>query len=168
MTADEETEQGRAFFQELLWIHSVIRRDLGTLQSLAQSVLEGLDPADVQAELKRLETNGPLWQLKVNCLAYCRIVHGHHNFEDAAWFPSLRAANPEIGPVIDRLEEDHRKVSDLLDEVESAAASLTESDTGDSRARVAGALNDLATDLLLHLDYEEESAGPTIRRLRHL
>ena len=131
-------------------------------------MLTGLTPEDLNAELRRLETSGPLWQLKVNCLRYCRFVHGHHNFEDAAWFPSLRAADPSLGPVVERLEEEHRRVAAELDEVESAAAALTESDRGDTRQRVIDALNDLADDLTEHLAYEELSLGPTLRRIRYL
>ena len=29
----------------------------------------------------------PLWQLKVNCIYYCRLVHAHHNGEDTAYLP---------------------------------------------------------------------------------
>jgi hypothetical protein len=160
-----ETAQGKALFQELLMIHGMIRRDLATVAKLAAEVLDGLPPHRLQAEISRLEANGPLWQLKVNCLRYCRFVHGHHNFEDAAFFPMLRATNPGIDPVVDRLEAEHRKVSDLLDEVEASAASLTELDNDAGRERVFDALRALADDLLAHLEYEELSVGPTLRRV---
>lgn len=131
-------------------------------------MLSGLGPEDLNAELRRLETSGPLWQLKVNCLRYCRFVHGHHSFEDAAWFPSMRTAEPALGPVVDRLEEEHRRIATELDEVEAAAAALTEADGGDTRQRVIDALNRLADDLTEHLAYEELSLGPTLRRIRYL
>jgi len=163
-----ETDQGRALLAELLWVHAMVRRDLSTVQQLAAGVVEDL-PADVlRAELVALETNGPLWKLKVDCLRYCRFVHMHHGAEDVMLFPSLRQANPAIGQVVDRLEEEHRKVSDLLDEVESSARALTDADSERARRRVADALNGLAGHLLAHLDYEELSVGPTLRRLEHL
>ena len=166
--SDTETEQGKALFDELLWIHGAIRRDLNTLQRLAEAVMSGLDPNDLNAELHRLESTGPLWQLKVNCLRYCRFVHGHHDFEDSAWLPSLRTADPSLGPVVERLEEEHRRVALELDDVEAAAAALTDTDTGDTRSRVVDALNALAGDLTEHLAYEEMSIGPTLRRMRYL
>jgi iron-sulfur cluster repair protein YtfE (RIC family) len=162
-----ETDQGRALFQELLWVHGAIRRDLATVEELAREVLSGLPADEARERVEALRTNGPLWQLKVNCLRYCRFVHSHHNAEDALFFPTLRAANPGLAPVVDKLEADHRTVSDLLDEVEAAAGGL-EGDDEASRTRLADGLTELAAELLVHLDFEEREAGPTIRRLEGL
>jgi hemerythrin HHE cation binding domain-containing protein len=163
-----ETERGRALFEELLWVHSIIRRDLATVEQLAADVGEGLPGEAVQDALGELKTGGPLWELKVNCLRYCRHVHAHHGAEDALLFPTLRTADPSIGPVVDRLEADHLRVSDLLDAVEAAARALTETDGGDARQRVIDGLQELHVHLLEHLDYEEGHAGPTMRRLDFL
>lgn len=163
--ATPETAQGRAIYQELLWVHTAIRRDLATVSELAGSVEAGMAAQEVRDRIRGLQTNGPLWQLKINCLQYCRFVHAHHNHEDSLFFPRLRAANPELAPVVDRLEADHRRVSDLLDETESAASALGEEDGEVTRRRLGTALDSLAEQLLAHLDYEEERAGPTIRRL---
>jgi hypothetical protein len=149
-------------------VHGVIRRDLDTVRSLAVEVGEGLSPEELQGALKELQTNGPLWQLKINCLRYCRFVHMHHGAEDALLFPSLRRANPGLAPVVDRLEADHRRVSDLLGDVERGAAALTDVDCDATRERVALALDVLAEHLLAHLDFEERNAGPTIRRMDYL
>ena len=166
--SDIETEQGKALYDELLWVHGAIRRDLNTLQRLAEAVITGLDPDDLNAELHRLETTGPLWQLKVNCLRYCRFVHSHHDFEDTTWLPALRRADPSLAPVLNRLDQEHRRIAIELDDVEVAAAALTDAESGDTRRRVIDALNALADDLTEHLAYEELSIGPTLRRLRHL
>jgi Hemerythrin HHE cation binding domain len=169
--ADElgpETERGRAMFEELLWVHSAIRRDLEIVEKLAADVGGGLPGEAVQDALGELKTNGPLWQLKVNCLRYCRHVHAHHGAEDLLLFPALRAADPSINPVVDRLEADHLRVSDMLDVVEAAARALTDTDVADARRRVIEGLQDLHVHLLEHLDYEELNAGPTIRRLERL
>ena len=167
-TNDPETDRGRAMFEELLWIHSVIRRDLKIVEQLAADVGDGLPGEAVEEALGELKTTGPLWQLKVNCLRYCRFVHAHHGAEDVLLFPALRAVDPSIGPVVDRLEADHARVSDLLDVVEAVARELTETDGGDARRRVIDGLQDLHSHLLEHLDYEERNAGPTIRRLDRL
>src|SRR3979411_3294802 len=166
--SDSETAQGRALFEELLWVHSIIRRDLEIVEQLAADVTEGLAGAAVQHALGELKTQGPLWQLKVSCLRYCSHVHAHHGAEDVLLFPALRAANPSIGPVVDRLEADHARVSDLLDVVEAAARALTDTNGDDARRRVIDGLRDLHVHLLEHLDYEELNAGPTIRRLDRL
>jgi len=163
-----ETDRGRAIFEELLWVHSIIRRDLKTLEQLAADVGEGLPGEEVQTALGELKTAGPLWQLKVGCLRYCSHVHAHHGAEDVLLLPALRAFDPSVGPVVDRLEADHARVSDLLDVVEAAARALTETDSDDARRRVIDGLQDLQVHLLEHLDYEERHAGPTMRRLDHL
>jgi hypothetical protein len=163
--SDPETARGRALFEELLWVHSIIRRDLGIVEQLAADVDDGLSGEAVQSALGELKTNGPLWKLKVNCLRYCGHVHAHHGAEDVLLFPTLRATDPSIGPVVDRLEADHARVSDLLDVVEGAARALTDTNGGDARRRVIDGLRDLHVHLLEHLDYEERHAGPTIRRL---
>jgi hemerythrin HHE cation binding domain-containing protein len=161
-----ETDVGRALFEELLWVHGAIRRDLETVEGLAAEVLDGLPAEQARERVEELKTNGPLWQLKANCLRYCRFVHMHHNAEDSLFFPRLREANPGLDPVVDKLEADHRVVSDLLDEVEAAAGELDEETA--RRRRLAEGLRSLATELLAHLDYEELEAGPTIRGLdRH-
>jgi Hemerythrin HHE cation binding domain len=163
-----ETDRGRAMFEELLWVHSIIRRDLDIVERLAADAGDGLPGEAVQDALSELKTAGPLWQLKVNCLRYCNHVHSHHGAEDVLLFPALRAADPSIGQVVDRLEADHARVSDLLDVVEAAARALTEPDGDDARRRVIDGLRDLHVHLLEHLDYEERQAGPTMRRLEHL
>jgi hemerythrin-like domain-containing protein len=155
-------------FAELLWVHSMIRRDLDRVETLAAEVGNGLPGEAVREALDELKTNGPLWQLKVNCLRYCRFVHAHHDAEDRLLFPALRATDASVGPVIDRLEADHARVSDLLDAIEEAARALTESDADAARSRVIAGLQELHGHLLEHLDYEELNAGPTIRRLEIL
>ena len=107
-----------------------------------------------------------LWRLRVDCLRYCCFVHSHHNAEDVMFFPELRATNPAIDPVIDRLEADHRRVSDQLDQVEAAAKALADDDGVPARHAVADALRILGESLLAHLDYEERNLQTTVLRLR--
>ena len=159
---------GATLFDELLWVHGMIRRDLEAVRELATVTVNGAPAEDVRRELAALKTNGPLWRLKVNCLQYCRFVHAHHGAEDRMLFPALRAANPGLGEVIDRLESDHRQVSDLLDEVEAGADALSQAEEAQTRARLAGALDELATHLLDHLTFEEENVEEAMRSMTAL
>lgn len=154
-------------FDELLWVHGTVRRDLERVRELAAAATNGqASTAEVRDGIAELRTNGPLWKLKVNCLHYCGFVHSHHNAEDAMLFPALRAANPDLDPIVDRLEAEHRRVSDLLDEVEAAAGELSDVTGADAdRARVAGALDELADHLLEHLKFEEENVAETMREM---
>jgi glycerol-3-phosphate dehydrogenase len=160
-----ETEIGRALFEELLWIHSMIRRDLATVRQLAADVATSMPAHEITEEIKNLKRGGKLWQLKMGCLRYCRFVHSHHNLEDVAFFPSLRAVNPAFNRVVDKLEDDHRRVSDLLDAVEEGADILTKIDSDAVRRSIGDTLTVLSERLLDHLDYEELNAGPTLRRM---
>lgn len=154
---------GEALVAELRWVHDMIRRDLETVRRMASEVAAGLPAEDVQAGIRSLAANGPLWQLKINCLHYCRFVHSHHHAESIMLFPQLRRANPALGPVVDKLEADHASVSGQLDEVEAAAQALGGRDEPALRKRLTGALQNLSTDLVAHLQYEEESISDTLR-----
>jgi hemerythrin-like domain-containing protein len=117
----------------------------------------------IRSTVESLQTAGPLWQLRMNCLRYCSIVHSHHHLEDVALFPAVRAADPErMNAVVDKLEADHRVVSSLLDEVEEATRLLSADDTA-ARLRLVRGLTELSEHLLEHLAYEEESIGPVLR-----
>jgi iron-sulfur cluster repair protein YtfE (RIC family) len=166
--AQPETPQGVAFYQELLWVHDRLRGDLATVRQLADDCRNGRAAEELQAEIGRLETNSPLWRLKMGCLHYCRFVEAHHGAEDAMLFPRLRQANPEIGPVVDRLEADHKRVAAGLVTVEEAAQALTGTDSEGARERLATGLDRLADDLLAHLDYEEQNLEATLRRIERL
>jgi len=80
-------------------------------------------------------------------------------------FPALQRVNPDLGPIVDKLMADHRQVSRLLDEIEASARALVLEDGTSIRVRIINALGDLATDLLAHLEWEEEALGPTILEL---
>ena len=164
--AGQPNPMGEAMVEELLWVHDMIRRDLAKVRVLAADVAAGLPTTEVRAKLASLATNGPLWQLKINCLQYCRFVHSHHHAESLLLFPELRRTNPALNPVVDKLEADHARVSDLLDEVEAAAQALSHRDVGTVRPRLVDALQNLAGDLLDHLRYEEEQISGTLRTWR--
>ncbi|MFC4591485.1 hemerythrin domain-containing protein [Sphaerisporangium corydalis] len=160
---------GRHLVEELKWVHGMLRHDLRICQELAGQISAGAPAGDVGAAVRSLRTRSPLWQLRVNCLRYCQVVHAHHGIEDIALFPALRRSDPKLGPTVDRLEADHRKVSDLLDQVESLADLLSgdsEGDTDETRKRLSTALTDLGAHLLEHLDFEEKAISPTLRQWR--
>ncbi len=166
LEAKSETRRGRAIYEMLLAVHAKIRRDLERVERLAARALDGLPAEEIRRELRELKRDGMLWRLQVDCLRYCRFVHSHHNAEDIDFFPELRETNPAINPVIDRLQTEHRRVSDDLDAVEAAANALEGDDTQPARQAVIDTLGALEQNLLAHLDYEERSIESTARRLR--
>jgi Hemerythrin HHE cation binding domain len=157
------SSRGAAMVAELKWVHDLIRRDLGTVRQLAADVRGGLPAGRVAAGIRSLATGGPLWQLKINCLQYCRFVHSHHHAESVMLFPALRRINPALAPVVDKLEADHVRVAGLLDEVEAAAGELARQEDPAVRQRLTTALDVLSTELLAHLAYEEDNVADTMR-----
>ena len=166
--AKPETERGRAMFQELLWVHAAIRRDLELVEKLAADV--GRRPARRGGRKRpgRAQDDRAVVAAEGELPALLRFVHAHHGAEDALLFPALRAADPSIEPVVDRLEADHSRSPTSSTRSRTAARALSDTDGGDARRRVIDGLRDLHVHLLEHLDYEERSAGPAMRRLETL
>jgi hemerythrin-like domain-containing protein len=91
------------------------------------------------------------------------VVTVHHTIEDQGWFPRLRAADPELGPVVDRLAEEHVVIAEVLERVDAALVRLVArpGELDDVRRAV-----DLLTDTLLsHLSYEERALVEPLARL---
>ncbi len=159
----EVNPRGDALLRELLWIHGIIRHNLEVISSLVGQIEDGAPADEVRARIEELKSTSIVWTLRTNCLQYCGLVHSHHHGEDAMFFPGLRRVNPTLNAAIDKLEADHRVVAGLLDRVESAASRLTGENT--TRDELAGALRGLGDLLLTHLDFEETTLAPTLRRL---
>jgi hypothetical protein len=160
-------ERTNPLLQELRRVHEMLRHDLRSCRMLADAALAGAPTARLRDELTRLASRSPLFQLQVNCLRYCRLVHSHHGGEDVALFPAVRRSAPHLSAVVDRLETDHRIVSDVLDEVEAAARRLDDTRCTNARTRLAEALTTLSAHLLEHLDREEEALAPVLLSWQH-
>jgi hypothetical protein len=149
--------------EELRQVHDMLRFDLATCRRLASAAVDGTPDSVVRDGLERLQTRSLLFQLRLNCLSYCQLVHAHHGREDVGLFPAVRRSAPHLGSAVDRLEADHRAVSMLLDEVETSADDLAHDGAEAARARLSSALLLLSDHLLEHLEYEEETLAPVLR-----
>jgi Hemerythrin HHE cation binding domain len=154
---------GVLMHRQLKLIHTMLRGDLDVCRQLAAEVASGAPAAAVTEQIEVLQTRSPIWTLQVNCLYHCRVVHAHHGHEDADMFPALRRSNPALTAVVDKLEADHRAISDLLDDVEQAARALDDTAGNPAREQLVRALGRLEADLLTHLALEEESIAATMR-----
>jgi iron-sulfur cluster repair protein YtfE (RIC family) len=165
MTSRDKGEApfGVLLHRQLKLIHQMLRSDLEVCRRLAAEVAAGAPAAAVADQIVALQTRSPIWTLQVNCLYHCRVVHAHHGHEDADMFPALRRSNPDLTAVVDKLEADHRAISDLLDDVEDSAKELDDTPVNPARQRLVSALGKLEADLLAHLAFEEESIASTMR-----
>jgi len=103
------------------------------------------------------------WTLGAYCANYCRVLTTHHMIEDHSVFPHLRQADKRLAPVIDRLEEEHHAIHEVIERVDQALVTFVTAPDGMATLRAAV---DLLTDTLLsHLSYEERELVEPLARL---
>ncbi|GGK70404.1 LLM class flavin-dependent oxidoreductase [Ornithinimicrobium pekingense] len=156
--------------QHLIDVHDHLRGELARVRDVVDQVRRGhLEVGQARSVINTMAMRQNAWTLGAFCQSYCRAVTGHHTLEDRSVFPHLRRAEPTVGPVLDRLEEEHEVIADVLDRLDRALVALAAQDAYGQAGR--GALDELAhsvdllTDTLLsHLSYEErELSGPLAR-----
>jgi alkanesulfonate monooxygenase SsuD/methylene tetrahydromethanopterin reductase-like flavin-dependent oxidoreductase (luciferase family)/hemerythrin-like domain-containing protein len=149
------TAREQAAGRHLVDVHDALRAELAQLRDLVEQVAAGTtDPAAVRSFINRMTIRQNLWTLGTFCETYCRVVTHHHVLEDRSVFPHLRRQESGLGPVIDRLEEEHEQIADLLEHVDRALVALVAADEG-GIDRVERAMNLLTDALLSHFSYEE-------------
>ena len=154
--------------RNLIAIHDHLRSELEQIDQAVRQVAEGaLTPADARSLISRMTVRQNHWTLGSFCASYCRIVTIHHAVEDAHMFPGVRAAAPQIGAVVDRLEAEHHVIAEVLDRFDRALVDLVREDdpagTGDRGIVEIGSLAEhLGQILRSHLAYEEDSLGQAL------
>jgi alkanesulfonate monooxygenase SsuD/methylene tetrahydromethanopterin reductase-like flavin-dependent oxidoreductase (luciferase family)/hemerythrin-like domain-containing protein len=156
--------QEQAAGRHLIDVHDALRAELSQLRQLVEQVAAGTtNPAAVRSFINRMTIRQNNWTLGTFCETYCRTVTNHHVLEDRSVFPHLRNADAALAPVIDRLEEEHEQIADLLERVDRALVALVAAES-DGIDRV-GAAMDLLTDALLsHFSYEERELVEPLAR----
>jgi alkanesulfonate monooxygenase SsuD/methylene tetrahydromethanopterin reductase-like flavin-dependent oxidoreductase (luciferase family)/hemerythrin-like domain-containing protein len=149
------TAREQAAGQHLIDVHDSLRAELAQLRELVEQVAAGTKNVEaVRSFINRMTIRQNNWTLGTFCETYCRTVTNHHVLEDRSVFPHLRRSEAELGPVIDRLEEEHEQIAELLERVDQALVALVAAEE-DGIDRV-GETMDLLTDALLsHFSYEE-------------
>lgn len=147
--------------QHLVDVHDHLRQELAQVRDLVGQVRRGaLSVGAARSVVNTMALRQNNWTLGTYCETYCRLVTGHHTLEDVGIFTHLRRAQPDLGPVLDRLEEEHHVIADVLEQVDDALVGLVGTDaSGPGAARalveVERALDLLTDTLLSHLAYEE-------------
>jgi alkanesulfonate monooxygenase SsuD/methylene tetrahydromethanopterin reductase-like flavin-dependent oxidoreductase (luciferase family) len=156
--------QERAAGRHLIDVHDHLRAELAQLRDLIEQVAEGnTDPAAVRSYINRMTIRQNNWTLGTFCETYCRTVTNHHMLEDRSVFPHLRRSDERLGPVIDRLEQEHVAIHDLLERVDRALVALV-SPERDGIGGVEAAMNLLTDALLSHFSYEERELVEPLAR----
>jgi hypothetical protein len=147
--------------QHLLDIHDHLRGELVRIRDVVEQVRRGqLSIGAARSEISTMTMRQNNWTLGAYCESYCRIVTGHHTLEDRSVFTHLRRREPDLGPVLDRLSEEHVVIHDVLEQVDDALVGLVGApsdaeDAGAALEELQRALDLLTDTLLSHLAYEE-------------
>lgn len=147
----------------LVEIHDHLRSELTQVRDLIRQVAEGALPVSAaRSAINQMTMRQNAWSVGAYCESYCRVVTIHHSLEDIRVFPDLRAADDRLGPVLDRLSEEHDVIHELLEAVDHALVALvTEPTALGGLTRVVDRLDER---LRSHLSYEEEQlVGPLNR-----
>jgi alkanesulfonate monooxygenase SsuD/methylene tetrahydromethanopterin reductase-like flavin-dependent oxidoreductase (luciferase family)/hemerythrin-like domain-containing protein len=158
------TAHEQASGRHLIEVHDHLREELDNVRRLVEQVAAGtMDPGTARSHINEMTMRQNNWTLGVYCQSYCRVVTTHHTIEDVSFFPHLRQAMPELVPVVDRLEQEHHTIHDVLERVDQALVALVTEPDGMKSLRAAV---DLLTDALLsHLSYEERELVEPLARL---
>jgi hemerythrin-like domain-containing protein len=157
------TAAGEASAQMLVNVHAHLRSELEQIRGVVAEVASGhSSPALARSLINRMSMRQNYWSLGAFCATYCRVLTIHHAIEDANLFVDLRARDASLGPVIERLSEEHEVVAAVLTRLDAALVAMVESP--DYLDAVQAEVERLADVLLSHLDYEEqELLGPIAR-----
>ena len=158
------TAAGRAGSQQLVDVHDHLRSELARVRSLVRQVADGaLDVAAARSEINTMTMRQNNWTMGAFCESYCRLVTVHHTIEDQTLYPHLRRGDARLGPVLDRLSEEHHVIHDVLNRVDTALVATVHDPKAITELSAAV---DLLTDTLLsHLSYEERELVEPIARL---
>jgi hypothetical protein len=103
--ASRYTPEQQAAAQHLIDVHDGLRAELHRLRDLVDQVALGtIDPGLARSLINQMTMRQNNWTLGLYCESYCRIVTGHHTLEDRQIFPHMRRSDPNLAPVVDRLE----------------------------------------------------------------
>jgi alkanesulfonate monooxygenase SsuD/methylene tetrahydromethanopterin reductase-like flavin-dependent oxidoreductase (luciferase family)/iron-sulfur cluster repair protein YtfE (RIC family) len=157
------TPEQQATSQHLIDVHDMFRRKLAQLRDLFEQVEAGAtEVGEARSLINTMALRQNNWALGAQCESYCRVLTTHHTAEDTLLFPKMRYNDPELRPVITRLEEEHEVIAGILDRIDRALVATVSAPDGLARLRAA---LDLLTDALLsHLSYEERELVEPLAR----
>ena len=161
------TRLGRANAQRLVQVHDHLRSELDQLRDVLDQLAAGaLPPGTARDLINELTMRQNYWSVGAFCATYCRLLTLHHTIEDQHLFSSLRQADGELAPVLDRLSAEHELIAGLLSALDDALVGMIADrveETGLARVRVV--FDQVSDRLLSHLAYEEDELVEAIGRL---
>jgi hypothetical protein len=147
----------------LVEVHDGLRGELARLRDIVEQVVAGEEQAHrARNAINELTMRQNNWTLGAYCQQYCRFVTGHHGLEDRSVFPHLRRSDPGLGPVLDRLEQEHLVIHDVLEQLDDALVGLVSGASGTTELQRV--VDRLSQTLLDDLSVEEDELVPALDR----
>lgn len=147
-----------ALSEQLIQVHRDLRERLGSLRSALSTGTALADSSGRPAVDAAIPDD-----LLSHCLGFCAAIHAHHTGEDERLLPRLRAAAPELAPVIDNLIQDHALVAGLLKRIRELLAPGSSSSA--EPATLVRELDGLTAILESHFGYEERRLSRALDEL---
>ncbi|HEX7305711.1 LLM class flavin-dependent oxidoreductase [Lentzea sp.] len=158
------TAAGRAHSRQLVGVHNHLREELTKIRDVVRQVADGItDIGDARDEINAMTMRQNNWTMGAYCETYCRLVTIHHTLEDRSLYPQLRQGDARLGPVLDRLTEEHQVIHEVLERLDAALVSTVAEPK--RIAEVAEAVDLLTDTLLSHLSYEERELVEPMARI---
>ncbi|MEU0991561.1 LLM class flavin-dependent oxidoreductase [Streptomyces sp. NPDC005953] len=149
----------------LVRIHDNLRQEMRQIRDAVAQVAAGQqDAASARSMINSLTLRQNYWTLGSFCTAYSRTLTTHHTIEDQYMFPELREKQQSLGPVVERLEQEHEVIAEALARLDAALVVLVQDDG--HMGEVQDIARVLDRILLSHLDYEEAELVEPLDRLR--
>jgi hemerythrin-like domain-containing protein len=154
------TATGRSGADALVYHHDNLRAELEQIHGVIEQVASGrTNPATARSLINQMSMRQNYWSLGAFCASYCRVVTVHHTIEDQHMFVELRGRDADLGPVLDRLSEEHEVIAAVMTRLDRALVAMVTDP--DQLQTVRTEFGHLADVLLSHLAYEEdELLGP--------
>lgn len=143
------TAEAPADIRDMRIVHSALRRDLERTRIVLS------DPALVTDDRRRAIGAHLVWLMHT--------LHRHHTGEDEHVWPEIRRREPSAGPLLDEMDTDHRRIAELIREIEQVAVSF-----GAGAVQVSEVLDALARleeAVLPHLAREEQEVMPVVAQV---
>ncbi|MFZ2530357.1 MAG: hemerythrin domain-containing protein [Rhodococcus sp. (in: high G+C Gram-positive bacteria)] len=131
-------------------LHDALRRDLTRTRTILTATNP---PADTQ---RMAVSHHLIWMME--------FLRYHHGAEDKFLWPLIRRLDPHAGPLLDRMDADHTRISPRIDILGHAAFAYRGDNHATTPTELVAALDGLEDVLLPHLRDEEDEAMPLVSR----
>ncbi|RDI33113.1 hemerythrin domain-containing protein [Lentzea flaviverrucosa] len=155
---------GRAMGRQLVGVHDHLREELAKVRSIIEQAVNGtIGVGEARSEINTMTMRQNNWTMGAYCESYCRLVTLHHTLEDTSLYPQLREGDARLGPVLDRLTEEHHVIHEVLERLDAALVATVAEPR--KIVQVQEAVDLLTDTLLSHLSYEEHELLEPMARI---